>query len=121
MPAITEHTLRAADFDFRVRVYPADTPNGSVLVWLHGGGFMFGSVDMPEADDVSRMTQRRRHHRRLRRIHARAVRRTHRLPVTRRRSHPRGDRRVPGRGGPARSLPDPPTALSDSLRLLYIT
>ena len=54
MPAIIEHTLHAADFDFRVRVYPAETPNGSVLVWLHGGGFMFGSIDMPEADEVSR-------------------------------------------------------------------
>ena len=43
MPAIIEHTLHAADFDFRVRVYPGETPNGSVLVWLHGGGFMFGS------------------------------------------------------------------------------
>lgn len=54
MPATTEHTLNAADFDFRVRVYHADTPNGSVLVWLHGGGFIFGTIDMPEADDVAR-------------------------------------------------------------------
>ena len=54
MPAITEHTLNAADFDFRVRVYHADTPSGSVLVWLHGGGFIFGTIDMPEADEISR-------------------------------------------------------------------
>src|SRR3546814_4462479 len=54
MPATTEHTLNAADFDFRVRVYHADAPSGSVLVWLHGGGFIFGTIDMPEADDVAR-------------------------------------------------------------------
>lgn len=44
--------LRAADFDFRVRVYPAADPNGSMLVWLHGGAFMFGTLEMPEADQV---------------------------------------------------------------------
>ncbi|WP_404429474.1 alpha/beta hydrolase [Microbacterium lacus] len=47
-------TLEAGGFDFRVRVYPADTPNGSALVWLHGGAFMFGTLDMPEADQVGR-------------------------------------------------------------------
>jgi hypothetical protein len=29
--------LEAGGFGFRVRVYPADTPSGSALVWLHGG------------------------------------------------------------------------------------
>lgn len=46
--------LEAGGFDFRVRVYPADTPNASVLVWLHGGAFMFGTLEMPEADQVGR-------------------------------------------------------------------
>lgn len=46
--------LRGGDHDFRVRVYPADSPNGSALVWLHGGAFMFGTLEMPEADQVGR-------------------------------------------------------------------
>lgn len=37
-----------------VRVYPASAPNGSGLVWAHGGGFAFGDLDMPEADHVAR-------------------------------------------------------------------
>ena len=46
--------LRAGDHDFRVRVYPAQEPNGALLVWLHGGAFMFGTLEMPEADQVGR-------------------------------------------------------------------
>lgn len=38
----------------RVRVYPASAPNGSGLVWAHGGGFAAGDIDMPEADHVAR-------------------------------------------------------------------
>jgi len=37
-----------------VRVYPAREPNGSGLVWAHGGAFAFGDLDMPEADWVAR-------------------------------------------------------------------
>ncbi|MTE24308.1 alpha/beta hydrolase fold domain-containing protein [Microbacterium sp. ZXX196] len=37
-----------------VRVYPAEHPTGSALVWAHGGGFAAGSVDMPEGDAVAR-------------------------------------------------------------------
>jgi acetyl esterase len=39
-----------------VRVYrPNDSAgNGPCLVWMHGGAFMFGDLDMPEADWVSR-------------------------------------------------------------------
>lgn len=37
-----------------VRVYPARAPHGAGLVWVHGGGFAFGELDMPEADWVAR-------------------------------------------------------------------
>lgn len=37
-----------------VRIYPATEPNGSGLVWAHGGGFAAGDLDMPEADYVAR-------------------------------------------------------------------
>jgi acetyl esterase len=38
-----------------VRVYPAHEPAiGVGLVWVHGGGFAGGDLDMPEADGVSR-------------------------------------------------------------------
>lgn len=46
--------LNAGGHDFRVRVYPAGEPNGAMLVWLHGGAFMFGTLEMPEADQVGR-------------------------------------------------------------------
>jgi acetyl esterase/lipase len=36
-----------------VRVYPAARANGPGLVWVHGGGFARGGLDMPEADWVS--------------------------------------------------------------------
>lgn len=49
-----DHQLTANDFEFRVRVYPAPRPSGSVLVWLHGGAFMFGTLEMPEADQTAR-------------------------------------------------------------------
>ncbi|WP_307785498.1 alpha/beta hydrolase [Microbacterium hibisci] len=40
--------------DGLVRVYPAREPNGTGLVWAHGGGFAGGDLDMPEADWVAR-------------------------------------------------------------------
>jgi len=46
--------LEGAGHDFRVRVYPAVEPTGAMLVWLHGGAFMFGTLEMPEADQVGR-------------------------------------------------------------------
>jgi len=46
--------LVAAEHDFRLRVYPAPSPDGTVLVWMHGGAFMFGDIDMPEADETAR-------------------------------------------------------------------
>ena len=40
--------------DGLVRVYPARQPDGTGLVWAHGGGFDAGDLDMPEADWVAR-------------------------------------------------------------------
>jgi acetyl esterase len=37
-----------------LRCYRPERPAGPVLVWLHGGAFMFGGLDMPEADQVGR-------------------------------------------------------------------
>ena len=46
--------LEGGGHGFRVRVYPAAEPHGAMLVWLHGGAFMFGTLEMPEADQVGR-------------------------------------------------------------------
>jgi acetyl esterase len=51
---IADVQLDAGDHAFQIRVYPAAEPNGSLLVWAHGGGFLGGSLDMPEADEVAR-------------------------------------------------------------------
>ncbi|MFT4260319.1 alpha/beta hydrolase [Microbacterium sp.] len=40
--------------DGLVRVYPAADPDGTALVWAHGGAFAFGDLDMPESDWVAR-------------------------------------------------------------------
>lgn len=45
--------------DGLVRVYPAREPNGSGLVWAHGGAFAFGDIDMPESDWVARQLSAR--------------------------------------------------------------
>lgn len=37
-----------------VRIYRPENGAGPGLVWAHGGGFAFGDLDMPEADDVAR-------------------------------------------------------------------
>ncbi|WP_460798897.1 alpha/beta hydrolase [Microbacterium sp. GXF0217] len=47
-------TTPYAAADGLVRVYPAEAPNGTGLVWAHGGGFLFGDIDMPESDWVAR-------------------------------------------------------------------
>ena len=54
MSETTDHPLTANGFDFRVRLYPAAEPNGSTLVWLHGGAFLFGTIEMPEADEIAK-------------------------------------------------------------------
>lgn len=51
---MTRQTPYAAA-DGLVRVYPAAAEaRGAGLVWAHGGGFVAGDLDMPEADWVSR-------------------------------------------------------------------
>lgn len=40
--------------DGLVRVYPAADPGPVGFVWVHGGGFAGGEIDMPEADWVAR-------------------------------------------------------------------
>ncbi|WP_438856127.1 alpha/beta hydrolase [Agromyces sp. M3QZ16-3] len=53
---MTQQTPYAAA-DGLVRVYPADDPSArptAALVWAHGGGFVAGDLDMPEADWVAR-------------------------------------------------------------------
>lgn len=45
--------------DRLVRVYPADEPNGTGLVWVHGGAFAGGDLDMPESDWVARQLSAR--------------------------------------------------------------
>jgi acetyl esterase len=47
-------TLEAAGYAFGIRTYRPAEPRGPVLVWMHGGAFMFGDLDMPEADQVAR-------------------------------------------------------------------
>jgi len=51
-----EHVLDGPHGDLRVRVYdvPAGTTPVAGLVWAHGGAFMHGDLDMPEADHVAR-------------------------------------------------------------------
>jgi acetyl esterase/lipase len=42
----------------RVRIYSPREPSAAprpALVWMHGGGFQFGVIDMPEADGVARL------------------------------------------------------------------
>jgi acetyl esterase len=51
---VADIELKAAGHAFPVRLYPATEPNGAVLVWAHGGGFLGGTLDMPEADEVAR-------------------------------------------------------------------
>ena len=53
--AIREVALEAAGHPFAVRVYPATAATGPVLVWAHGGGFLGGTLDMPEADQTARL------------------------------------------------------------------
>src|SRR3954451_15666252 len=37
-----------------VRIYTPESPTGAALVWVHGGGFLGGDLDMREADWTAR-------------------------------------------------------------------
>jgi acetyl esterase len=50
---LAEIPLNAGGFPFGVRVYPSGHPAGPLLVWAHGGAFMFGDLEMPEAHWVA--------------------------------------------------------------------
>lgn len=56
---VHDTALEAAGHPFVVRVYPAVAPTGPVLVWAHGGGFLGGTLDMPEADQTARLLAER--------------------------------------------------------------
>lgn len=40
--------------DVDVRLYPPTAPPDAALVWVHGGAFVGGDLDMPESDAVAR-------------------------------------------------------------------
>lgn len=50
---MTDHVLEGPHGPLPVRVYAPSTPVGPGLVWVHGGGFSGGDLDMPEADWVA--------------------------------------------------------------------
>ncbi|MBL7487546.1 alpha/beta hydrolase fold domain-containing protein [Frankia sp. AgB1.9] len=53
--AIREVAVSVGDASIRTRLYtPAGAPSTAALLWMHGGGFSGGSIDMPEGDAVSR-------------------------------------------------------------------
>lgn len=51
---VEDRALEGPHGPLRVRIYRPESPSGQGLVWLHGGGFAAGSLDMPEADWVAR-------------------------------------------------------------------
>ena len=56
MSVVGDRLLDGPHGDLRVRVYEpaADVERVAGLVWVHGGAFMHGDLDMPEADWVAR-------------------------------------------------------------------
>ncbi|HWV78766.1 MAG TPA: alpha/beta hydrolase fold domain-containing protein [Isoptericola sp.] len=51
---VVDRVLDGPHGDLPVRVYLPGTTPVAGLVWAHGGGFMHGDLDMPEADGVAR-------------------------------------------------------------------
>ena len=52
---VTDTTAPGPHGDIRVRIYtPADGTAGPLFVWCHGGGWLGGDLEMPEADHVAR-------------------------------------------------------------------
>lgn len=57
--ATTEEQVQSSAGAFRVRIYRPEGDVRGVFVWVHGGGFTGGAIDMPEGDFVSReLTER---------------------------------------------------------------
>ncbi|WP_162301575.1 alpha/beta hydrolase [Nesterenkonia muleiensis] len=57
---VTDHTAQGPRGEIPLRRYvsgaqarPGTAPSGRTLIWLHGGGFFFGGLEMPEAHDVA--------------------------------------------------------------------
>ncbi|MCK9925347.1 alpha/beta hydrolase [Frankia sp. AgPm24] len=52
---IRDVDVPVGDVRIRARLYgPTTAPSTTALLWMHGGGFSGGSIDMPEGDAVSR-------------------------------------------------------------------
>lgn len=51
---VVDRALDGPHGELPVRVYTPGTTPVAGLVWAHGGGFMHGDLDMPEADGVAR-------------------------------------------------------------------
>ncbi|MCS3442401.1 alpha/beta hydrolase [Microbacterium phyllosphaerae] len=51
---MSDQVLDGPHGPLRVRVYTPENPTGPGLVWVHGGGFAAGEIEMPEADWVAR-------------------------------------------------------------------
>lgn len=53
---IEETNVEGPHGSIRLRIYrpPLSSPSRASLIWCHGGAFVFGDLDMPEAHEVSR-------------------------------------------------------------------
>jgi acetyl esterase/lipase len=53
---VSDRIVRGRHGDIPVRIYEPSSrdPSGAGVVWLHGGGFVGGDLDMPEADVTAR-------------------------------------------------------------------
>lgn len=51
--AVVDDVVESDSGPIPIRVYTPPTEKAAPLVWMHGGGFAFGDLDMPESDMVS--------------------------------------------------------------------